>query len=150
MKFLAVFLILISILGLSSAVQIQHINAKVYCGAGCSNPTYSDVSVNVNQCIVLPEQKTCGFALPYILVSPRTTFPNITYTVTASIGCNMFPLQTYQAVIGVCNSYQISGVQFSILADLPEDGEATNSSNSLKPKIVFFSALLVFIISLIL
>ncbi|KAM9995527.1 hypothetical protein ACTFIY_001712 [Dictyostelium cf. discoideum] len=146
MKFLAILLILISILGLSSAIKLQHINARIYCSRGCSNPKYADVSINVNECAVLPKEATCDYALPYITVSPFSNF-NSSYTVSASIGCGMFSLTSHTANIGVCNSYTISGVEFSVYADPPIDG--ASSSSSLKP-MVLFSAFVFFIISLIL
>ncbi|KAM9974646.1 hypothetical protein ACTFIW_008105 [Dictyostelium discoideum] len=147
MKFLAILLILISILGLSSAIKMQHIDARIYCSRGCSNPEYTDISINVNQCAVLPKEATCGYALPYITVSPNVNSRNSSYIVSASIGCGMFSLTSEEAFIGTCNSYTISGVDFSVYADPPIDG--ASSSHSLKP-MVLFSAFVFFIISLIL
>ncbi|EAL62733.1 hypothetical protein DDB_G0289411 [Dictyostelium discoideum AX4] len=147
MKFLAILLILISILGLSSAITVQHINARIFCGRSCSNPEYTDISINVNQCTVLSKEATCNYALPYITVSPNINSLNSSYIVSASIGCGMATLTSKTAYIGICNPYTISGVEFSVYADPPIDG--ASSSNSLKP-MVLFSAFVFFIISLIL
>ncbi|KAM9987820.1 hypothetical protein ACTFIZ_003191 [Dictyostelium cf. discoideum] len=146
MKFLAIFLILVSILGLSNAIQnTQHINAKVYCNKGCSSTTYNDVSININQCTLLPKESTCDYALPYILVSPLS---NSSYTVSAQIACDRYNLASYKAIVGQCNSYFIDEIEFSIYAYPPVDGAASSSSN-LKP-IALFSAFVIFIVSLVL
>ncbi|KAK5579258.1 hypothetical protein RB653_008939 [Dictyostelium firmibasis] len=148
MKFLAIFLILVSILSFSNAFKIQHTNARVYCGNTCSGP-YSDVSININQCTILSEELTCGYALPYLTASLRTSSPSYSYSVSASFACGRAEALFQDVVtVGQCNTYTVSDVQFSILADPPTEGEAS-SSNSLKP-IALFSTLLILIISLIL
>ncbi|KAN0024200.1 hypothetical protein ACTFIV_008600 [Dictyostelium citrinum] len=148
MKYLAIFLILVSILGFSNAITTQHIDARIYCGGNCQNSTKtSDISINVNECKWFPIEDTCGFPLPFFTATPKSLSPDLTYTVTASIGCNMKAILTRTVEIGVCNTFTEDGYQFSILADPPQDG--ASNSNSLKP-IILLSILVVFIVSLIL
>ncbi|KAN0038716.1 hypothetical protein ACTA71_000902 [Dictyostelium dimigraforme] len=140
MKFLAIVLILVSILGLSNAYTTQHINARIYCGGNCGNSTKtSDISITVNECRAFPKEDTCA--------TPASVYPQLVYNVVASFGCSSIQASSDQVIIGVCNTFTKSGYQFSIMAESPADGPAS-SSNSLKP-IVLLSALVFLIVSLV-
>ncbi|KAM9987819.1 hypothetical protein ACTFIZ_003190 [Dictyostelium cf. discoideum] len=147
MKYLAIILILVSILSFSNAIATKHINARIYCGGNCQNSTKtSDITINVNECTLFSQEDTCGFPLPYFTAIPTSSL-DLTYSVYASFGCNIMQVSKKIVNIGVCNTFTEGGFQFSILADPPQEG--ASNSNSLKP-IILLSVLVTLIVSLML
>ncbi|KAM9974647.1 hypothetical protein ACTFIW_008106 [Dictyostelium discoideum] len=147
MKYLAIILILVSILNFSNALATKHINARIYCGGNCQNSTEtSDITINVNECTLFPKEDTCGYPLPYFTAIPTSSL-DLTYVVTTSFGCNLMQVSKKTVNIGVCNTFKEGGFQFSIFADPPQEG--ASNSNSLKP-IILLSVLVILIVSLIL
>ncbi|KAN0024401.1 hypothetical protein ACTFIV_008807 [Dictyostelium citrinum] len=146
MKFLAILLILVSILGYSNAKD-QYIKTKVYCGAGCVGNDYKEIEINVSECTLFEPEQTCGYALPYLTATPIQNVPK-NYSVVTSIGCKSIEISNDVATVGVCNTYTFSDITFSIFPNEPEEGKASSSS-FLKP-VALLATMIILIVSLIL